>query len=226
VGVDGCPNGWVAVEADGRRWQARVFPTFGEILGAYAGAAAVGVDIPIGLPGDGRRQCDGLARARLGSRRSSVFPAPSRRLLEVVADAVDYREANRRCWERLGHGIGAQTFNIFAKIREVDALMTPARQLRVREVHPELSFTAIRGDASCRFAKRDLAGRDERLLALRVHFDGLAATPTPPRGAKLDDLLDALAASWTAGRFARGHAESVPAAPALDPRGLRMEIVF
>lgn len=82
--MDGCPAGWVAVESDGRAWSARVFRSFGELLAAYPEAAAVGVDMPIGLAEEGPRACDGLARARLGPRRSSVFPAPSRRLLGLI----------------------------------------------------------------------------------------------------------------------------------------------
>jgi predicted RNase H-like nuclease len=224
VGVDGCPKGWVAVEAIGRAWSARVFPSFAEVLAAHADAAAIGVDIPIGLPSDGRRASDAIARGRLGPRRSSVLPAPSRRLLVLIAGALSYRAANQLSRAALGYGIGAQAFNIFAKIRDVDALMTPERQRRVREVHPELCFAAMR-DTPCQLPKRTSGGAAERLAELRQHFDGLDA-PKPPPGANPDDLLDALAAAWTAGRIARGEAGSVPDVPELDPRGLRMEIVF
>jgi predicted RNase H-like nuclease len=46
------------------------------------------------------------------------------------------------------------------------------------------------------------------------------------RPAAPDDLLDAVAAAWTARRLVEGVAERLPAEPAVDRRGLRMEIVF
>jgi predicted RNase H-like nuclease len=221
VGVDGCPTGWVAVSRDFEtgRWQSRVHATFAELLAAYPGATAIGVDMPIGLPAVGARACDAIVRRRLGSRRSSVFNPPSRRVLDVIG-AADYRTANRLCREQLGHGIGAQAFNIFARIREVDALMTPELQARVHEVHPELCFTVLRGGVPCASPKRTPVGAGERLRAL-----GLDAPPKAPPGAHADDLLDALAAAWTAARIAAHDAETVPAEPELDPRGLRMEVV-
>ena len=227
VGVDGCRAGWIAVRVDlgGSTWRAGVHPTCADLLAAYPEAAAIGIDIPIGLPWDGARACDRAARARLGPRRSSVFNPPTRRLLALLGPAPTYRDANALAWRELGHGIGAQAFNIFAKIREVDALVTSERQARLREVHPELSFAAMRG-APCAWPKRRPAGAAERLAALRASCAWLgAALPRPPAGAAGDDLLDALAVAWTAERIARGAAEVRPVGLERDPRGLRMEIV-
>ena len=47
-----------------------------------------------------------------------------------------------------------------------------------------------------------------------------------PRGAALDDVYDACAAAWTAGRIASRTAERLPPDPDLDSTGLRMEIVY
>jgi predicted RNase H-like nuclease len=226
VGVDGCPGGWVAVRVDPTlgRWEATVHGRFEELLAAEAGAPAIGVDIPIGLPWEGPRACDREARRRLGPRRASVFPAPSRRFLALVAATATHREANATAWRDLGHGVGAQLFNIVAKIREVDAAMSPWLQSRVREVHPELCFATMLG-RPCASAKKTAAGAAERLAALRAGWPWLADAPRAPRGAAPDDLLDALAAAWTAERIARGAAEALPADPEIDRRGLRMEIV-
>ena len=46
------------------------------------------------------------------------------------------------------------------------------------------------------------------------------------RGVGFDDLYDALALLWTAGRILRGEAERVPHDPPSDSRGLLMEIVY
>jgi predicted RNase H-like nuclease len=45
-------------------------------------------------------------------------------------------------------------------------------------------------------------------------------------GAGADDVLDALVAAWTAWRHARGLSERAPESSELDPRGLRMEMVY
>ena len=42
--------------------------------------------------------------------------------------------------------------------------------------------------------------------------------------AGLDDLLDAVAAAWSAQRVAEGSAQRLPDTPPTDARGLRMEI--
>jgi len=44
-----------------------------------------------------------------------------------------------------------------------------------------------------------------------------------PDGARLDDVLDALAAAWSAGRWARGEAEVLGAE--VDARGRPMQVV-
>lgn len=55
---------------------------------------AVGVDMPIGLPGPERRTADVEARRLLGPRRSSLFWTPPL----CVLDTADHAEANR--WSR------------------------------------------------------------------------------------------------------------------------------
>jgi predicted RNase H-like nuclease len=227
VGVDGCPAGWVAVRVDlvAGGWSATVHRSFAELLASHRDAAAIGVDIPIGLAETGPRACDRAARARLGPRRSSVFNPPTRRLLAAIGDAPTYRAANALAWRDLGHGIGVQAYNIFAKIREVDAAIGPELQSRVREVHPELCFAAMRG-RPCTHGKKSPAGAVERLEALQASCAWLGGQPSrPPRGAARDDLLDALAVAWTAERVAGGAAEALPVEPEIDRRGLRMEMV-
>ena len=46
-------------------------------------AAVIGVDMPIGLPHEGARDCDTAARALIGKRRSSVFLAPPQGVLDA-----------------------------------------------------------------------------------------------------------------------------------------------
>ena len=172
---------------------------------------AVGVDMPVGLPGSERRTADVEARRLLGPRRSSLFWTPPR----CVLDAADHAEANRRSWQRTARGLSAQSFALMPKVREVrDALkpevFAPESRPRAAEVHPETSFAVLAGRPMSA-SKKQRAGIDERLEALSDEFPGIgeaiadASWPGPPRPV-LDDLLDAVAAAWTARRLAVGTA--------------------
>ena len=160
------------------------------------------IDIPIGLL-DGPRPCDVQARALLGPRRSSVFPAPSRRLLRA---------------RRYAGQCSIQLWNILYKIREVDEALTPRLQRRVREAHPECSFALLNG-APLRFAKKKPEGLAERRALIEQLFG-----PVPRlAGAAPDDVLDAYALLWSARREASGTARVLGGER--DSRGLRCEIV-
>jgi predicted RNase H-like nuclease len=179
----------------------------------------VGIDIPIGLPATGARACDVEARAMIGPRRSSVFPVPLRGLL----GAVTYGEAASRSRALSGKGISRQAFGILPKVAEVDRVMSPDRQGRIVEVHPEVSLAVLAGRTMA-YPKRRPEGRAERLAALGRAFPdvadhaGVRIVGTGP-----DDVLDAFAVAWTARRYARGG--HVQLGGQRDSRGLRMEII-
>ena len=64
-----------------------------------------------------------------------------------------------------------ECYNILAKIRQVDELMTPALQERVREGHPEVVFAELRGQQyGLALPKRSLEGERERLELLAGHW--------------------------------------------------------
>ncbi len=166
----------------------------------------VALDMPIGLPDRPGRLCDTLARRLLGPRRASVFSPPVRSVLEAG----------------LFQGVSLQCYNLFPKLREVDALMTPALQDSVRETHPELAFARLNGGVPLAFPKRVAEGRAERLQLLRRVL-GRRWEPPRLRGAASDDLLDAAVLALVARDFSR----RLPAEePECDARGLRMEIWF
>ncbi len=234
VGVDGCPGGWLAAVYDSSlpSLALRVHASFQRLLSAYPEAVCVAVDIPLGLALSEARSVDGEARKVLGPRRSSVFPAPDSRLLDVIMDeSLTYAQASERSRSLLGKGISRQAFGIFPKVYEVNKIVTPELQKRVIEVHPEVSFWALAGERPMEHPKKKPEGFAERHDHLRGAFEGLVIPPrreagrvAPPAGA--DDVLDAIVAAWTASRFARGMAGRLPAAPPVDERGLRMEMVY
>jgi predicted RNase H-like nuclease len=107
----------------------------------------MGVDMPIGLGDAAPRVCDIEARKFLGRSRSSVFPAPPRAIL----GCEDYRTALDIARSTTGRGISKQSFNITAKVAELDRLVQSRTACEIVEVHPECSFLTLnspRGAAS------------------------------------------------------------------------------
>ena len=187
--------------------------------------------MPIGLPdriGRGGRAAEIAVRPLLGQRQSSVFSMPSR----AAVMAQDYGEACRIAVATSDppRKVSRQGFGLFAKIREIDALMTPALEKRVYEVHPELAFWRLNGGAAMTLPKKvksrpNEAGLEERRALLeRFGFESDFLRQRPPPGAGPDDLIDAAVNSLIAGRIATGKAEPFPTDPPRDARGLRIAI--
>ena len=218
LGVDGCPGGWVGARVDGQQvsWHCG---QFAELL--RLDAAVVAVDIPIGLPPDGRRRAaDVEAREVLGRQRSSVFFAPPRAVLE----AVDQPDATRLSRAAGSTGVSLQMFHILGKVAEVDALLRddPLAAARVVEAHPEVSLRALAGVAALP-PKRSADGRGARLEVLRRWLPDLVLPQPLPGRAAPDDCLDAVAAAWSAQRWQRGHARVLGGEH--DAQGVPMRIV-
>jgi predicted RNase H-like nuclease len=226
AGVDGCPAGWVAViERFGAPICASIFVRFEDLLKGLSDVGVIAVDIPIGLPERGARDCDVEARRRLGVRGSSVFPAP----LRAILNSSSREEASRIRYEIEGKLMSCQAFGIVKKVREVDRtlLANRAARRRVVEVHPELSFAAWRG-RPMRHPKGKKAGRSERQrLISGVWPEDVERCEMLFARSKcgLDDLYDAFAALWSARRVASGVAEQLPEIAPRDARGLPMRII-
>jgi predicted RNase H-like nuclease len=221
AGLDGCRGGWVIARENLASGELRtgVIEEFRALFDRQPRPRVIGVDIPIGLTERGPRPCDREARRRLGPGATSrVFPAPIRALLH----ASDWAAGNRLSRELDGRGLTRQTFGILPKIREVDAALTPARAKIVFEVHPELSFRAMAGAERGLPSKRSPEGAEQRVTLVRREFP--TADLQPPRGAALDDLLDAFAVLWTARRLVKGKARPLPDPAPRDARGLAMAI--
>jgi predicted RNase H-like nuclease len=212
IGVDGWKRRWIAAVCDGDDLsQVLACDTLAELAAGHPDAAAIVVDVPIGLPVRGRRTADVEARRFVGRRSSSVFAAPPRTVLE----AATYREALDLCRSRYGFGISAQAYALRAKVLEAELLDDP----RIVEGHPEVTFAALKG-AHLEFAKRTWNGQMERRRLLAVAgLDVPDVLEADPGSAPADDVLDAVAMAWTAQRVARGVAGTLPDPP--EPIGGR-----
>lgn len=233
VGVDGCPGGWVAIaqpqEADRPvTVRAAVAPRLDALLAPFDDVRLAGVDMPIGLSDGEPRVCDRQARARLGSRGSSVFPAP----LRPALGATTHAEASALSRQSGGKGVSAQAWNLFDKVRELDSLLREQHAWRERmvEVHPELSFLVLNDGESLPASKHRIDGIYRR-RALIVEAFGTAAIESAVAQlsgtrAKEDDMLDAFAVLWSARRWVAGRGVCLPSDPPPDRHGLPMRITF
>ena len=220
-GADGCRTGWVVCRRDtDGSLDIRVVKTLAE---ACEGLSILAVDMPIGLidepiPG---RACEPEARALLPGKASSVFPTPCRPALACTTHA-----AANAASRRLGKGLNQQTFHLFPKMREIDALMRGNAKLRriVYEAHPELAFARMNGGKPVLSKKRQPDGFAERLRLLARH--GLKWKPVTVSGAARDDVLDAMAVCRTAMLIAERTATRLGPARERDRYGLPMNIWY
>jgi predicted RNase H-like nuclease len=90
----------------------------------------------------------------------------------------------------------------------------------VYEVHPEVTFCAWAGEELP--PKKTREGAEARRALVKAHFGEI---PPLARGMHENDLLDALAALWTAERIAQGNARELGDAH-LDVTGLPMRIAY
>jgi predicted RNase H-like nuclease len=229
AGVDGCKAGWLCItRQDTGLLLSEIYATAAALCEQSSAPDLIAIDIPIGLADVGPRSCDLIARKMLGRRGCCVFTAPIRSLLT----AKTYQEANATRRQVEGKGLAKQAWEISAKIREVDGVAKthPNFQERVREVHPEVCFTAWNRNVPILTPKKSPAGRETRAALVAQHFGPSAFSTVRQRHVRTDvgddDINDAFAALWTAGRIIAGTACLIPERPSRDSLGLRMEMWY
>ena len=224
IGVDGCPAGWIAILWQGNQVRAKLFELgrFSDILSEDA--ALIAVDMPIGFPTLYGRNADIQARKFMKPFGSRVFPVPCREAVH----AANYTEAIRINKSRSNNvSIPPVTNAIRPRMQEIDLLITPQNEHRLREVHPEVSFAAMNDSVPLAHRKKTKAGEAARLELLKTQ--GFPESDFEKYGfrrrdVKLDDLIDACAAAWSARRILDGKAWHFPETEERDARGLLMRI--
>lgn len=227
-GIDGCRAGWIGISrAQDNTNITEIFPEFGIFWDKYGlKASRVLIDMPMGLPENGDRPPEALARQMLGARRSSVFSVPVR----AAFDAPTYPEAAAINQRITGKKFSKQTWNIMPRIREVDTVLRSDARAKsiVMECHPEVAFCALHG-APMTHSKKSGFGFYERLSVLlrcdpqARHIAESARAASNPRDVADDDILDALVLCLSAGMDTLA---SLPDDPPLDAFGLPMRIVY
>ncbi len=126
-----------------------------------------------------------------------------------------------------GKAFSKQGFYLFEKIVQVDVFLRAPGKLisRVHETHPELAFYRLNGDRPLSHSKKKKPGVAlRRRLLVAAGFSAHVVDQTPPTGARVDDLLDALACAAVARRIHGGVAQPFPDPPERDAFGLPMAI--
>lgn len=235
LGVDWASKGWFAVMLrDEGEDSTDLFPSIWTLWQAHNDADRICIDIPIGLPSDGKRACDRDAKDCLQAVNRRVFYTPTRQAIQE-RNLEDAKAVN----EEAGYSIENQAWSIVPRIREVDSFLqaTPAAQEVIVETHPEVCFYGLNGREPIREPKDTADGIDARMAVLAeepfdargVRRDGVETFLQPdyaPHVSGEDDIVDALAAAVTAKR-GPGRWATLPAGEAVfDAEGLPMRIVY
>jgi predicted RNase H-like nuclease len=200
VGCDVGRGKWVAVVLEaGAFRRALVAGALAEIAADCAAAAVIAVDIPIGLPELWPRPADRRAREFVGPRRHSVFLTPVR----AAVEEPDFAKATAVHVAATGKGISRQAHALSRMILDAEAVA--AADDRIYEAHPEASFRAM-GDAVLADPKTTWNGMRARLALLAEHGIELPRDLAEAGRVRPDDVIDAAALGWTAGRIAAGSA--------------------
>ena len=222
IGIDGYRGGWVgAVWAGGSiNWLTTPIGGFASLVD---GAAVSCVDIPVGLADSGWRACDLRAKELLGSARSRVFMTPPREVI-LLGLAAPNDEVQRLSQSLTGQGVSRQALGLASRILDVDSCLPDSRIL---EVHPELVFQRIAGEAlPSKKQANGVARRVSSLTRAMPDVDVIVALESCPGDVPIDDSLDALATLWTARRHVTGQSEGILALPEIDARGTAMQMTI
>lgn len=165
LGVDWASGCWVVV-GYGDDPMISTEPSILNVWHEYGDdAETILVDIPIGLPEEGTRDCDDEAKERLGTRGSTVFSVPCRAGL----NEREYESAKEINEDQGSGGLGSQTWGLIPRIREVDTFLEHFEnaQEKVFESHPEVCFAQFAHSDDDLPAKNAEGGIQARIQILK-----------------------------------------------------------
>ena len=229
AGVVPCRGGWLV--AGGKLVGTGLFPEppyverkLVDVVDHIPAYTVICLAAPIGLPDqptEHGRLCEREARRVLGwPRLGAILSSPT---IAAARQAGTYEDARRLN----GGSLSPVTWGRIRHIREVREVVQSHIQRNVHEVHAELSFHQLNGDAPLAHSKRTDEGLQEReeLLLRRVQGLGARLEAGWPKGSTRANLLDALSVLWTARRVVAKAAVRLPQDPEWNSDGLRMELL-
>lgn len=234
VGIDGCRSGWVAVNITDEGFEVELYKSVEEICSKYSDSDSILVDMPIGLPESTEDiRPDTEARGYLSGRTSCIFNTPCRQSVYTE----DYFDASCINKQVLGKGLSKQSFAICNQIREIDEMLEklPEYKEKIKESHPEVCFAILSSEGKyiepIYESKHTEDGRFIRMRVLEQYYD---QTPEfidyisehPKLGKIVEDCIDALCLAVTGMLGLKRGFRSIPERPALDRRGLLMQMVY
>ena len=235
LGIDGCKNGWIAAILDYGHLYIKRYGNISEIIADHPAPSTYLIDMAIGLPEDEKEsgyRPDQAAREVLGSRGSSVFSVPCRQAVCQLGQNREETEAlqKEKNLQVLDKSLSKQSLAIIPKIRELDQFLAAHEEYKnvLCESHPELCFARLNGEV-LQSRKSDFIGitQREQILSEFVKDEKMHNTYQLAKEleCKQDDILDAVCLAVTAALKAHGLAETIPAEPKADSRGLLMQMV-
>ncbi len=177
AGVDGCRAGWVVARLRATRENGAGlrYPLMSRVFGCrrtsrtcFLRRTTASWSAWISPSGWATAPAEGVRCGR------PPAPRPSCRQYLYSADAglstgPVLRDASEAHFQCTGKRLSKQSFLIMDKIRQVDELVTPAMQKRVREIHPEVIFHVLNGNRPPSTAKRQSRAATSVLLCYRGH---------------------------------------------------------
>lgn len=224
LGLDGAAGGWVGWLIEDEHVQALSFNDDAQLLEILPVVELSFIDIPIGLADlDHHRRCDELLRKRLKTRKSSVFPCPTR----AAVYAENYMQACDLNVEISGKKLSKQSWNICDKIRQIDTLLQNNSGFHLKESHPEFLFQYLNDDKPLHSSKKTMEGYLERMEIIRRYHPSLHSTLSraQPGGlGKMDDWVDAAILAIAASLALKSGLMTIPEKPTADGKGITMAI--
>ena len=137
----------------------------------------------------------------------------------------------------LGKGLSKQSFAICNQIGEIDEMLEklPEYKERIKESHPEVCFAVLSSEGKyiepIYESKHTEDGQFIRIRVLEQYYDQTSEfieyiSEHPKLGKIMEDCIDALCLAVTGMLGIKNGFRSIPEGPALDSRGLAMQMVY
>ena len=194
IGIDGCLGGWVVTHlSKNGAPHSYTIPSLKPFIDSAPKQAVILIDMIQDLNDQSTpRAFDCIAKKMLGKWHSRVFTAPPLTALK----AKTYREACRLSQLAMGKKISIQCYNLFPKIKELQAIT----DTRLKEYHPEIAFMQLNNGSVLPESKKTVEGKQRRIQIIEQYLpnysNAIASMEALP--CKIDDLLDSVALALVA----------------------------